>query len=65
MCSVIMQNGEIIGVDADDYMFNEKTGIIRLFKNHHEIAKFNIDKIAGVVLSNSKLIWGGKNETTK
>lgn len=56
MCSVIMQNGEIIGVDADDYLFNEKTRIIRLFKNKNEIAKFNIDKIAGVVLNNNKLI---------
>lgn len=51
MCSVIMQNGKIIGVDADDYLFNEKTRIIRLFKDNHEVAKFNIDKIAGVVLS--------------
>lgn len=51
MCSVIMQNGELIGVDADDYLFSEKTRIIRLFKNKNEIAKFNIDKIAGVVLS--------------
>ena len=52
MCSVIMQNGEIIGVDADDYLFNEKTRIIRLFNDNNEIAKFNIDKIAGVVLKN-------------
>lgn len=51
MCSVITQNGEIIGVDADDYLFNEKTRIIRLFKNKNEIARFNIDKIAGVVLN--------------
>lgn len=65
MCSVIMQNGEIIGVNADDYMFNEKTRIIRLFKNKSEIARFNIDKIAGVVLSVSNLILGGKNEATK
>lgn len=56
MCSVIMQNGEIIGVDANDYVFSEKTRIIRLFKDNHEIAKFNIDKIAGVVLNNNKLI---------
>ena len=55
-CSVIMQNGEIIGVDADDYLFNEKTRIIRLFNDNHEIAKFNIDKIAGVVRNNNKLI---------
>lgn len=55
MCSVIMQNGKIIGVDADDYMFNEKTRLMRLFKNKREIAKFNIDEIAGVVLSNSIL----------
>lgn len=53
MCNVIMQNGEIIGVDADDYLFNEKTRIIRLFNNNHEIAKFNIDKIAGVVRNNN------------
>lgn len=52
-----MQNGEIIGVDADDYLFNEKTRIIRLFNDNNEIAKFNIDKIAGVVLNNNnKLI---------
>ena len=56
MCSVITQNGEIIGVDADDYLFSEKTRIIRLFNNNHEIAKFNIDKIAGVVRYNNKLI---------
>lgn len=56
MCSVITQNGEIIGVDADDYLFNEKTRIIRLFKDNNEIAKFNIDKIAGVVRNNNKLI---------
>lgn len=56
MCSVIMQNGEIIGVDADDHLFNEKTRIIRLFKNNHEIAKFNIDKIAGVVQNNIKIL---------
>lgn len=65
MCSVILPNGEIIGVNADDYMFNEKTRLIRLFKNKREIAKFNIDEIAGVVLSNYNLILGGKNETTK
>lgn len=65
MCSVIMQNGEIIGVDADDYMFNEKTRLIRLFKNKRESAKFNIDKIAGVVLSNSNLILGGKKWSDK
>lgn len=58
MCNIIMQNGEIIGVDADDYMFDEKTRIIRLIKNKNEIGKFNIDKIAGVVLSNNKLIFG-------
>lgn len=58
MCSVIMQNGEIIGVDADDYLFNEKTRIIRLFKDNHEIAKFNIDKIAGVVLNDRNVILG-------
>ena len=51
-----MQNGEIIGVDADDYLFNEKTRIIRLFKNNHEIAKFNIDKIAGVVRNDIKIL---------
>lgn len=56
MCSVIMQNGEIIGVDADDYLFNEKTRIVRLFTDNHEIAKFNIDKIAGVVLNDRKVI---------
>lgn len=56
MCSVIMQNGEIIGVDANDYLFSEKTRIIRLFNDNHEIAEFNIDKIAGVVRSNNKLI---------
>lgn len=56
MCSVIMQNGEIIGVDASDYLFNEKARIIRLFKDNHEIAKFNIDKIAGVVLNNTNVI---------
>lgn len=56
MCNVIMQNGEIIGVDAGDYLFNEKTRIIRLFKDNHEIAKFNIDKIAGVVLNNTNVI---------
>ena len=58
MCSVIMQNGEIIGVDADDYLFNEKTRIIRLFKDNHEIAKFNIDKIAGVVINDRNVILG-------
>ena len=58
MCSVIMQNGEIIGVDANDYMFNEKTRIIRLFKNKNEIARFNIDKIAGVVLNDRNVILG-------
>lgn len=56
MISVILPNGEIIGVDADDYLFNEKTRIIRLFNDNHEIAKFNIDKIAGVVRNNNKLI---------
>ena len=56
MCSVILQNGEIIGVDADGYLFNEKTRIIRLFIDNNEIAKFNIDKIAGVVRNNNKLI---------
>lgn len=56
MSSVILPNGEIIGVDADDYIFNEKTRIIRLFKNNKEIAKFNIDKIAGVVRYDNKLI---------
>lgn len=56
MCSVIFIGGEIISVDADDYMFNEKTRIIRLFKNKNEIAKFNIDKIAGVVQNDNKLI---------
>lgn len=56
MCSVIMQNGEIIGVDADDYLFNEKTRIVRLFIDNHEIAKFNIDKIAGVVLNDRNVI---------
>ena len=52
MCSVILISGEIIGVDADDYLFNEKTRIIRLFNDNNEIARFNIDKIAGVVLKN-------------
>lgn len=56
MCSVIMQNGELIGVDADDYLFNEKTRIIRLFKNKNEIARFNIDKIAGIVLNNKLIL---------
>lgn len=56
MCSVITQNGEIIGVDADYYIFNEKTRIIRLLKNNDEIAKINIDKIVGVVLNNNNLI---------
>ena len=56
MCSVILQNGEIIGVDADGYLFNEKKRIIRLFIDNNEIAKFNIDKIAGVVRNNNKLI---------
>ena len=56
MCNVITQNGEIIGVDADDYLFNEKTRIIRLFKDNHEIAKFNIDKIAGVVRNYIKIL---------
>lgn len=56
MCSVIMQNGEIIGVDADDYLFNEKTRIVRLFIDNHEIAKFNIDKIAGLVLNDRNVI---------
>lgn len=58
MCSVIMQNGEIIGVNADDYLFNEKTRIIRLFNDNHEIAKFNIDKIAGVVINDRNVILG-------
>ena len=58
MCSVIMQNGKIIGVDADDYLFNEKTRIIRLFNDNHEIAKFNIDKIAGVVINDRNVILG-------
>lgn len=60
MCNIITQNGEIIGVDANDYLFNEKTRIIRLFKDNHEIAKFNIDKIeiAGVVLNNINVISG-------
>ena len=58
MCNIIMQNGEIIGVDADDYLFNEKTRIIRLFKDNHEIAKFNIDKIAGVVINDRNVILG-------
>lgn len=52
MCSIILISGEIIGVDADEYLFNEKTRIIRLFKNNHEIARINIDKIAGVVKNN-------------
>lgn len=56
MCNIITQNGEIIGVDADDYLFSEKTRIIRLFKNKNEIAKFNIDKIAGVVLNDRNVI---------
>lgn len=56
MCNVIMQNGEIIGVDANDYLFNEKTRIIRLFIDNHEIAKFNIDKIAGVVINDRNVI---------
>lgn len=56
MCNIIMQNGEIIRVNADDYLFNEKTRIIRLIKNKNEIAKFNIDKIAGVVQNDDKLI---------
>lgn len=56
MCSVILIGGEIIGVDADDYLFNEKTRIIRLFKDNHEIAKFNIDKIAGVVRNYIKIL---------
>lgn len=56
MCNVILQNGEIIGVDADDYLFNEKSRIIRLFNNNTEIAKFNIDKIAGVIRNDNKLI---------
>ena len=58
MCNIIMQNGEIIGVDADDYLFNEKTRIIRLFNDNHEIAKFNIDKIAGVVINDRNVILG-------
>lgn len=44
MCSVIMQSGKIIGVDADDYVFNEKTRIIRLFKQNKEVAKINAIK---------------------
>ena len=56
MCSVILQNGEIIGVDADGYLFNEKTRIMRLFKGNKEIAKFNMDKIAGVVRYDNNLI---------
>lgn len=58
MCSVIMQNGEIIGVDADDYIFSEKTRIIRLFKQNKEVAKINADKIAGVILNNRDVILG-------
>lgn len=56
MSSVILSNGKIIGVDADYYLFNEKTRIIRLLKNNNEIAKINIDKIVGVVLNNNNLI---------
>lgn len=58
MCSVILIGGEIIGVDADDYMFNEKKRIIRLFNQHKEVAKINADKIAGVVLNNRNVILG-------
>ena len=58
MCSVIMQNGEIIGVGADDYIFSEKTRIIRLFKQNKEVAKINADKIAGVILNNRDVILG-------
>lgn len=60
MYSVILTNGKIINVIGDDYLFNEKTRLIRLFKNKREIAKFNIDKISGIVLYNSDLILGGK-----
>lgn len=56
MFSIILISGEIIGVNADDYLFNEKTRIIRLFKDNHEIAKFNIDKIAGVVRNHIKIL---------
>jgi hypothetical protein len=58
MCTVILIGGEIIGVDADDYMFCEKTKMIRLFKNNKEVARINADKIAGVVLNNRDVILG-------
>ena len=52
MYSVILIEGKTIGIDADDYLFCEKTRIIRLFKENKEIARINIDKIAGVVKNN-------------
>lgn len=66
MYSVILTNGEIIGVAADDDLFCEKTKTMRLFNKHKEIARINIDKIAGVVQNDVNLrLERGKNEATK
>lgn len=52
MYSVILIDGKTISIGADDYLFCEKTRTIRLFKENKEIARINIDKIAGVVRNN-------------
>lgn len=52
MYSIVLTNGKIINIKADDVEWHEKSRMIRLFSDGRIVARINMDNVVGWIKTN-------------
>lgn len=47
MYSIVLTNGKIINIKADDVCWEEKTKMARFLRDRNMVARINMDNVAG------------------
>lgn len=62
MYSIVLTDGKIININADEVYWHEKTRMITLDKDERTVARINMDNVVGWIEAEYKVESEGRDE---
>lgn len=64
MYSIVLTDGKIINIKADEMEWNDKSRMVRLFNERHLVARINMDNVVGWIdadyKAESEEVWSDR-----